>query len=454
VTTNYLLRTDLTAGLDEPADVRVLDWAPGDPAATVQTGDAGPEFFAGWRPPRAAADLLLLGGGVYCADKTTARRGAPDGWTRRLRLRLPVANPDAWAAAGWDTGLRFLTGDRWRIEAYPSARHPLAGVRGVPAGQAPVGLEVDGVCLFSGGLDSLCGVVDLLEDDPGRRLCLLSHHEGGQASTAQQGLLNRLTDHYGPDRIVARRLYLRPAPANRRQARPLPPARDNSTRSRSLLFLSAAHALAAATAPELAVYVPENGFIGVNVPLTRARAGSLSTRTTHPHFMRLLSQATTRIGVHNPVVNPYRLQTKGEILAGSRNPGLLRQLVPLSVSCAHPETARYVRRPQGNCGYCFPCLIRRSALAHLGWDGDPYAWDVLSEGGLLNRRTRRGADLRAVIAGVFADRPDRDVLRNGPLPAGEREAFLGVWRRGLAELRGWLTTGAKGDLAELVESLS
>jgi hypothetical protein len=134
--------------------------------------------------------------------------------------------------------------------------------------------------------------------------------------------------------------------------------------------------------------------------------------------------------------------------------GRVGQLVPLSVSCAHPETARYVQRPQGNCGYCFPCLIRRSALAHVGWDDDAYAWDVLSEGGLLDRRTRRGADLRAVIAGAFAGRPDSDALRNGPLPAGEREAFVGVWRRGLAEIRTWLTTGAKGDLAELVESLS
>jgi hypothetical protein len=452
--TDYLLRTDLAARLDEQDDVRVLDWAPGNPAATVQTGETGPEFFAGWRPPRPAADLLLLGAGVYCADKTTPRRGGPDGWTRRLRLRLPVADPDTWAAAGWDTALRFLTGDRWRIQPYASARHPLTGVRGVPADQAPAGLDLDGVCLFSGGLDSLCGVVDLLESDPDRRLCLLSHHEGGQASTAQQGLLDRLADHYGPDRIVARRLFLRPAPANRWQARPLPPGRDNTTRSRSLLFLAAAQALAAATAPDTPVYVPENGFIGVNAPLTRARAGSLSTRTTHPHFMRLLSQATATVGVHNPVVNPYRLQTKGEVLARSRNPSLLRQLAPLSVSCAHPETARYVRRRQGNCGYCFPCLIRRSALAHVGWDDDPYAWDVLSEGELLNRRARRGADLRAVIAGAFANRPDRDVLRNGPLPAGEREAFLGVWRRGLAELRRWLASGAQGDLATLVESLS
>jgi len=66
----------------------------------------------------------------------------------------------------------------------------------------------------------------------------------------------------------------------------------------------------------------------------------------------------------------------------------------------------------------------------------------------------RGADLRAVIAGAVADRPDRDVLRNGPLPQGERDAFTGVWRRGLAELRSWLASGAQGELADLVESLS
>ncbi|MGH4019061.1 MAG: hypothetical protein ACRDT0_07455 [Pseudonocardiaceae bacterium] len=82
-------------------------------------------------------------------------------------------------------------------------------------------------------------------------------------------------------------------------------------------------------------------------------------------------------------------------------------------------------------------LIRRSSLAHVGWD-DEYAWDVFAEQDLevlLDRRRRRGADLRAVIAGTVADRPDRDVLRNGPLPQGECAAFTGVWLRGLAELR-------------------
>jgi hypothetical protein len=73
---------------------------------------------------------------------------------------------------------------------------------------------------------------------------------------------------------------------------------------------------------------------------------------------------------------------------------------------------------------------------------------------LLNSRLRRGADLRAVVAGATADRLDRDALRNGPLPRGERAEFVDVWRRGLAELRTWLTNNARGALADLLAARS
>src|SRR5262249_10254256 len=154
------------------------------------------------------------------------------------------------------------------------------------------------------------------------------------------------------------------------------------------------------------MYVPENGFIGINVPLTRSRVGSASTRTTHPHFMNQLGAAATAIGVPNPVLNPYRLRTKGEMLAESPNAELLRRMAPLSVSCSHPKPARYAGRKQAHCGSCFPCLIRRASLAHVGWDDDESAYDVFDEHDItipLNRRSLRGADLRAVIAGAFAD---------------------------------------------------
>lgn len=449
--TRYAVRTDFTRTSNTPPTTRLLDWGPGDSRATVQTGAEGAEFFAGWRPTAPALDLLVFGTSVYCVDKLSRRSDATDGWTRDLELTVPVRDGEAWQSAGWDTTLQFLTGDRWVVSASTSTTDPLVGTRNVPSEPTPVATGIDAVCLFSGGLDSLAGAIDLLES--GKNLCLVSHHEGGQASTAQQALVEALGRYYGPGRIELRRLFLRPAPANGAQERPLPRATETTTRARSVLFLTAALTVASSTGLDCPVVIPENGFIGVNVPLTRARAGTLSTRTTHPHFIRLFGAAAGTVGVPNPIINPYRLLTKGEMLAGSRNPALLRDLAPLSVSCAHPETARFQRRQQGNCGYCFPCLIRRASLAHVGWDTETYAWDALGDPIMLDRRRRRGADLRAVVGGAFAERPDRDVLLSGPLPEGERREFLGVWRRGTAELREWLERSASGELRELVDSL-
>lgn len=452
--TLYRVRTDLDRTLTRPEDLRLLDWAPESTAATIQMGNrAGTRFLSGWRAPREALDLFLLGAAIYCVDKTARRDTMADAWTRELSLELPVADTDSWLAAPWDQTLHFLTGDRWTITPYTEARSPMDGLRRVPEEVTPVG-DVDAVSLFSGGLDSLTGVIDLLEEDRHRRICLVSHNEGDKASTAQKQLTAALQARYGEDRLQVRSLFLRPAPATALQARPLPDERETTTRARSMLFLTAALALAASVGPDVPVYIPENGFIGINVPLTRARSGSYSTRTTHPQFLSLLRTAADCVGVRNPILNPFRLKTKGEILADSRNPTLLRSLAPVSVSCSHPEAARYAEREQGNCGYCFPCLIRRSSMAHVGWDSaDGYAWDALSGKDLLDHDTRRAADLRAVVNGVFSDRPDRDIFRNGPIPDGEHKAFLRVWRGGMAELRAWFA-GATGATGALVRGLT
>ena len=450
--TDYRVRSHPTATTPAAPDfVRLLDWAPGSTSSTIQLGNrAGQRFLNGWRAPREALDLFLLGASVYCVDKATRRDTTSDVWTRELSVQLPVSDVAAWSAAPWNATLDFLTGDRWALTPYSENISPLDGVNQVPDEVTQVG-DVDAVSLFSGGLDSLTGVIDLLEEEPDRRLCLISHNEGDQASTAQKTLLDALWAHYGQDRLKVRTLFLRPAPAAPGQERPLPAGRETTTRARSMLFLTAGLALAASVGPKVPVYIPENGFIGINVPLTRARSGSYSTRTTHPHFLHLLSTAADGVGVRNPILNPFRLKTKGEILAGSRNPELLRMLAPDSISCSHPEAARYAEREQGNCGYCFPCLIRRSSMAHVGWDSaDGYAWDALSGKDLLDRDTRRAADLRAVINAVYADRPDRDIFRNGPIPNGEHRNFLRVWRAGNDELRAWFN-GASGATAAIVK---
>lgn len=440
----FVVRTEPLPSPEGGNDI-LLDFVPGSADATVQ---AGKGFFRSFTPTRAAADLMLLSFGAYVTDRISLRHPTTDAWTRYLHLQFPVETAAGWPVTAAQEALRFLTGDRWTLTARQQSAPVLESVAEEDRGR----VVADGVCLFSGGLDSLCGVINLLETDPGLRLCLLSHYEGGQTPAAQTRLLRRLTDRYG-SRVTSLRLFLRPAPAHPDQARPLPETRETTTRSRSAMFLSTALAIASSLGPDVPVYLPENGYIGLNAPLTRARAGSLSTRTTHPHFLTLFTALKNEAGVANPLINPYRLMTKGEMLTTNPNQALLRELAPASISCSHPEAARYDGRAQGNCGYCFPCLIRRASMAKAGWDqAADYAWDAHTDPHLLDAATHRSADLRAVLAGTRPGRPAIDVLRNGPLPRGERHLFLDVWRRGSDEVRGWLTAGAQGHLADLLDT--
>jgi 7-cyano-7-deazaguanine synthase in queuosine biosynthesis len=430
---SFVVRVSARDRLPPDSEVVLLDWfADHRAASTIQTD---PRFLHGLTPGPAAGDFLRLAGAAYCADKLALRRLAQDRWTRQILLDVPVSEAARWqtAATTLSEALDFLTGDHWNLSFRTSA---------LPGNRRPSAIDegVDAVCLFSGGLDSLCGAVDLLEE--GHRLCLVGHHEGGLIPGVQETLAAELADHYGADHVTLRQLLLRPAAARGGQARPLPSRRERSTRGRSLLFIAAGLAVADALDPTIPVYVPENGFIGINVPLTRARSGSLSTRTTHPYFLGCLGAALTALAIDNPLRNPYRLHTKGAMLRRSRNRQLLERLAPRSVSCAHPEAARWRRRRQGNCGYCYPCLIRRAAMHAAGWDdGGAYACDVLNDATVLERNRRIGADLRAILWATARERPTLDVLRNGPVPDGEVQAFADLVHRGQAELTAWLATG-------------
>jgi 7-cyano-7-deazaguanine synthase in queuosine biosynthesis len=421
--TDFCLRTRRDQEI-APAPTVLLDWFQGGDG-TIQVRQSLTSHLA---PPTVAMDILRLAAAVYCADRLTLRPGT---WTRSIRLELPVRDVVAWSAVADDlaSSLSFLSGDHWTLRPIPNTEPG----RHAQAADDPV----DTVCLFSGGLDSFAGAVDLLAD--GKRVCLVAHYEGGQAPKTQEQLARRLARRFGTDRVVLRRIFLRPAPKASSQIRPLPEAREPSTRSRSLLFLAAGLVVAAGYGPDVPLVIPENGFIGINVPLTDARNGSLTTRTTHPHFMAELSDRIVRLGITNTITNPFRLMTKGEMLAASKDRETLFALARNTLSCAHPEAPRFAKRRQGNCGYCFPCLIRRGALNHVGLD-DPadYSFDAMREDDQLTGG--RGDDLRALVRSLNRTARPVDVLRNGPVPSAEVRGFAGAYERGRTEIVAWMHT--------------
>jgi len=338
------------------------------------------------QPSQAGIDFLWFSAAIYVADKKTLRRHSSDRWTRTFEVSAPVAHPDCWGTATpmFAEALSFLTGDRWTFHWRPE-QNLIWNARSV--GQA----SCDTVCLFSGGLDSLIGAIDLLEDETQASVLLLGHYDSPLTSIVQRHLANALAEQYGHERVQLVQIGVRPAETRLMQYAPLPAGRESTTRSRSIIFLSLGLAAASARSAGTPLYVPENGFIALNVPLVNARLGSCSTRTTHPHFLTQLQTALAAIELANPIVNPFECLTKGETLIHCRNQLLLRQLACQTVSCAHPDVGRYERVRYGNCGYCFPCLIRRASLHTIDLD-DPlhYTHDVCTEGNLVGGRGARG----------------------------------------------------------------
>lgn len=332
-------------------------------------------------------DLFDLAGTIYVADDLE-KRG--DDWARRFDVVAPVVDPGAWRSSEDQlaTTLRFLTGDAYAFQWAQSAALPGYGKHrvGLPVGQH------DTICLFSGGLDSLIGALQLLEE--GAQVLLVAHHSDAVASAAQRDIFAVLQQRYG-NRVDLVQCGLARSP--RRRPRFALPAKSEAThRSRSFLFLALAIAVAKGARVERVV-LAENGLIALNPPLGKSRVGSLSTRTAHPRFLAGFVELVRGLGAFDGrLVNPFLYSSKTDILDR-----LERWQVPLvlrSVSCAHAAT---VVRYQGvagarHCGYCLPCIYRRVALMNAGCDraGD-YCDDVF--GNLHGLSPARQEDMRFLV---------------------------------------------------------
>lgn len=387
------------------------------------------------RPPGTMArDLLTVAMTVYAADLSIPRRLAEDGWTREIHVHAPVTEPDRWEAARavLERLLRYLSGDEWTF----SFRGRVAvdtPSEAADDGEAP---PFDTTCLFSGGLDSLVGATDLLAG--GRRTLLVGHYGGGTTSKFQQEVYDGLKRVH-KDATRALRFQVLPPQLPRHKSGPA----EDTQRARSFLFFGLGVAAADAVGVRVPLYVPENGLISLNVPLTGARSGSASTRTTHPHYVRCYRELLAALELDHPLVLPYRFKTKAEMLREGADQALLAELTPLTISCAHPDQRRWSGGSGGgHCGHCFPCLIRRATVAAAGMPDADYDLDVLTHPPDPSDKT--GRDLRAVqialarLARLSDRRLPMEVHKSGPIEPGEIGEFTDVYRRGMRELQDFL----------------
>lgn len=391
------------------------------------------------QPSAAAMDLLRAAIGAYVADVRVPRKTAFDRWTRDICLHVPVQAIDDWegGAATLEQLLSFLTGDRWKLVVRPAPANyqPLRishSRRRRRAQPAPPDVAV--VSLFSGGLDSFIGAIDQLEVHG--KVVLVGHHRAGDpaASASQNRALTAIRTSYSEDQAPLLQVWLSPPVASSGYS-------EITMRARSILFMTLGVFFANGIGARQAV-VPENGWIALNVPLTPARMGSFSTRTTHPYLIALMRELLHQLGLDIDLQVPYRFHTKGEMVAGCANHDVLMAGLTGTMSCAHPGAGRFseARTANQHCGRCLPCLVRRAAISASRSDPTPYLWTNAA----MPLTATTGADLMAVKIALdhFARRPPQltDVLQSGPLPGMDDDlaAYVDVFRRGLIEMRAFL----------------
>jgi 7-cyano-7-deazaguanine synthase in queuosine biosynthesis len=382
-------------------------------------------------PPR-MIDLLELAVFVFAADRlvTRGRRDAAvyDAWARTFEFRIRVRDVDFWrrtdVCAALAACLVFMTGDRsYSFQFEGGHSTPPTGLFDADQFVIPSSVKPD-VMLFSGGLDSLAGAIDLL--DQGRTVCLVSHSSQSGTTHTQKILTQALQLH----------------PSYRDRVRPYQfdctlggiKAVEETQRTRAFLYTSIAFALQYVFSADH-IYVFENGVTSFNFPRREDQTNARASRTTHPKTMRLLEVLFSLVADRPiKIAQPFLWKTKVDVLGKIQGAGH-EMLIASSVSCSETRTTR--TRPQ--CGNCFQCIDRRlAAFAARVTDADHpglYEHDVNTEPLTGEARTvaidylRQARDFAQGTVNYFEQQYINELvdILDGLHPLREAQAVEQVW---------------------------
>lgn len=371
-------------------------------------------------PTPLTRELLNIALIVYSTDRTIRREWGYQNWERGLNIHLPVTHFGHWneATSKLQYLLNFLTDDRWKFYF-----HKGENKKNVNGESSNLKNPYSAATLFSGGLDSFIGGIDLLERND-KLVAFVSHHsQSGQIKTIQREVLSLLNKHY-PNRGVEFNFFVQPPSVDWEL--------EYSSRSRSFLFLSLAVAVASSVNCE-SVLISENGYMSLNVPLTRSRVGSHSTRTTHPHFLAEFQAMLDILGLSVSVKNMYKFFTKGEMIEMCSNQQILNDGILYTHSCSRSTNIlRYMGfSTRDHCGYCLPCLIRNAATFKAGI----VDVDYIRTDRILSAQKEDIWAIKKIMSlyGSGSLNINKQLAKSGPLP-NSHDKYAAVYERGLKEL--------------------
>lgn len=327
--------------------------------------------------PDRIKDLLEIASYVYAADRKTSR-GTLDAveyqhWARSFKFIIKVRDIKFWNSAlvkrKLNEVLTFMTGDHSYDFQFESGRasHPYSLFDNE---QFQINDSKNlSIVLFSGGLDSLTGIIERLSTTD-ETLCLVSH-QSGQPGTAktQRALFESLNKRFG-NRCLHYKFYCSLTGKH---------AAEETQRTRSFLYTSIAFGLSKAIGKN-DMYIFENGVTSINFPKRQDLVNARASRTTHPKTLALLTSFFNLI-YDSPfeIKHPYLLKTKCDVIQTLIDVDG-KDLISTSVSCSKTflNTSQFT-----HCGVCSQCVDRRFAMYATGiqqYDEEGiYAFNFLKE---------------------------------------------------------------------------
>ena len=301
-------------------------------------------------------DLLELASYVFAVDRLV-NRGKSDAleyhsWAREITLSIKVRDYEFWndtlVKDKLSECLEFVTGDRsWDFFFESGHSTDSTGLFDMKGYDLSESIPESEVALFSGGADSLAGVLQLLQEQD-YPVALVSHQSSPQATKTQRALVQALKAQFGG------RIYHFQFETNIKGQRPV----EETQRTRAFLFCAIGFALAfSLKKTELKVF--ENGITSINLHRREDLMNARASRTTHPKAISLIQDFLGIIlGNEFKISLPLLSKTKTDvinIIVGAA-PGLLSS----TVSCTRPSFEK--ESTTTHCGTCFQCVDRRLAV--------------------------------------------------------------------------------------------
>jgi 7-cyano-7-deazaguanine synthase in queuosine biosynthesis len=382
--------------------------------------------------PDRIKDLIEIASYIFAADRI-AFRGSYEAveyqrWSREINIAIRVRDKDFWntlkVQEKLSKALVFMTGDlNWNFHFDGGITSQMDSLFDEGDNSLADICKDPHIVLFSGGADSLAGVLELLNTTK-NPIMLLSHQSSNQAMNTQRSLFTAL------ERKYPQRLHHFQFACNIKGGRPA----EESQRTRAFLFCTIAYAMAYSTKKN-AFFVFENGITSINLHRREDLMNARASRTTHPTTIKLLKEFFSLFN-EDPcnIQLPYLTSTKGDIFKKIKE--ISPELITSTVSC----TQSFDKGQSTHCGRCFQCIDRRLGIysANLQYLEQPglYHFDIASEA--MDQRTKTVAiDYVRQALEFYNSNPDLfiekyasdlcDLVDDYPIGKTEADKIQSIW---------------------------